>query len=170
MVSCFKFEPFVTEDIAKTKMVASGFCNETQAVIIIKCLSSACSSYGSYRLRATKHTTEKNGVFCFTGGLFDSGTDAATQYLFFALVSSTGAKLSDNTIRFQKLLSYTYGSKTYCAPLFAPDVGLIDGALLVGEQISYGVPYVIENDTYLSICGESNRRILVKWTEPETAV
>ena len=85
-------------------------------------------------------------------------------------MSSAGAKLSDNTIRFQKLLSYTYGSKTYCAPLFAPDVGLIDGALFVGEQISYGVPYMIENDTYLSICGESNRRILVKWTEPETAV
>ena len=63
MVSCFKFEPFVTEDIAKTKMVASGFCNESQTKIITECLALATSSYGIYRLRATKHTTEKMGYF-----------------------------------------------------------------------------------------------------------
>ena len=173
MVTCLKISGAASYDEVKTKLVSSGFCNDYVATCLaMSMLKNYASTYYNGVIRFTKHSTDVTNVFAYTITL-NSTNDIPLSLTSFDLMISDGTStVTDCTLRgTNSNKSASYGN-VYCVPAFDFNYGFIDGMLITLTDIAVGYQYTVNNKNYLCTWfgASSFRRILVEWTEPETAV
>lgn len=173
MVTCLKISGAASYDEVKTKLVSSGFCNDYVATYLIaSILKNYASNHYNGVIRFTKHSTDVTNVFAYTITLNNTNDIPLSLTSFNLLISDGASRFDDYTLQgvtTSKTASY---GNVYCVPAFDFNYGFIDGMLITLTNIAVGYQYTVNNKNYLCTWfgASSYRRILVEWTEPETAV
>lgn len=179
MVTCKIFTNCDSKDTLIQKMVSSSFCTTEQATAFINSFYGSYGASTGFKYRMTKHTTDVEGYVCFSVIVY--GSDGLPRTLDANSVEpktinafNGSVKSNVNLFAFNELFALS-AENAICYPAFSSRFGFIDGMLIPNAILSLGAKYLINNATYLCLGEHLNaaslrRYVLVKWTEPETAV
>lgn len=172
MVTCLKISGAASYDEVKTKLVSSGFCNDYVATYITTRLKPYSASGYEGIIRMSKHSTDTANIFVYTVTINNKNDVPLSPVTLGPIISNGETVCTDYTLRgVNSCKSASYGN-VYCVPAFHFDYGFIDGMLITLTGIDTGYQYTVNGKNYFCPWDteRSYRRLLVEWTEPETAV